>query len=137
MAEPKTKASGRSVSRFLGGVKDEKRREDCLTLSRIMSQATKSQPRMWGTSILGFGTYRYRHASGRAGEWFLTGFYPRKQNLTLYIMSGFEAYDGLLKKLGKYKTGKACLYIKTLDDVYLPTLGMLIRQSVKHMARGR
>jgi uncharacterized protein YdhG (YjbR/CyaY superfamily) len=100
-----------------------------------MKQAARAEPEMWGSSIIGFGRYRYKYESGREGEWFLTGFSPRKQNLTLYIMAGFEEYDELLKQLGKYKTGKACLYIKRLDEVNLPTLKKLIQQSVKHMAK--
>ena len=89
---------------------------------------------MWGTSIVGFGSYRYKYASGREGEWFLTGFSPRKRNLTLYIMAGFENYDSLLADLGKHKTGKSCLYINKLEDVDIPTLRKLIRQSVTHLA---
>jgi hypothetical protein len=99
-----------------------------------MRDITGDEPAMWGTSIIGFGSYRYKYASGREGEWFLTGFSPRKQNLTLYIMSGFDNYDSLLSELGKYKTGKSCLYINKLDDVDMQTLRDLIEQSVAHMA---
>jgi hypothetical protein len=88
---------------------------------------------MWGDSIIGFGSYHYEYASGREGDWFLTGFSPRKQNLTLYLMSGFEEYDNLLKNLGKFKTGKSCLYIKKIEDVDLQTLTELVKQSVAHM----
>ena len=88
---------------------------------------------MWGPSIIGFGSYRYKYASGREGEWMLTGFSPRKQNLTLYIMPGFDNYDSLLAKLGKYKTGKSCLYINKLEDVDLSVLEKLVKQSVDHM----
>ncbi len=90
---------------------------------------------MWGPSIVGFGTYHYKYASGREGDWFLTGFSPRKQNLTLYIMAGFKRYDELLNKLGKYKTGKSCLYIRNLDDVDVDVLRELVKQSVEHVAR--
>ncbi len=90
---------------------------------------------MWGSSIVGFGNYHYKYESGREGDWFLTGFSPRKQNLTLYIMPGFAQYDELMKKLGKHKTGKSCLYIKSLEDINLPTLKQLIQQSVKHMTK--
>lgn len=90
---------------------------------------------MWGTSIVGFGSYRYKYASGREGEWPLAAFSPRKQNLTLYIMAGFKNYDTLLSNLGKYKTGKACLYINKLEDIDMPTLRELIKQSVAHMAQ--
>jgi len=88
---------------------------------------------MWGTSIVGFGSYRYKYASGREGEWPLTGFAPRKRNLTVYITEGFENYDSLLAELGKYKTGKSCLYINKLEDVDIATLRELIRQSVAHL----
>lgn len=133
MADLKTKATKASVSKFLRDIKDEKKKADSLAIQEMMAQVTKAEPEMWGTSIVGFGRYRYKYARGREGEWFLTGFSPRKQNLTLYIMSGFAEYDSLLKKLGKYTTGKSCLYIKRLDDVHVPTLKRLIQKSVKHM----
>ena len=98
-----------------------------------MRAATQAEPVMWGSSIVGFGTYRYKYASGREGDWPLIGFSPRKQNLTLYIMSGFEQYDELLKSPGKFKTGRACRYVNRLDDIHLPTLRKLIKQSVQHM----
>ena len=135
MADLKTKATKASVSKLLRGIEDEKKRKDSLAIQDLMGQVTKTKPEMWGTSIVGFGRYRYKYASGREGEWFLTGFSPRKQNLTLYIMSGFEEYDDLLKKLGKYSTGKSCLYIKSLDEVHIPTLKKLIQKSVKHMVK--
>ncbi|MCO5207271.1 MAG: DUF1801 domain-containing protein, partial [Anaerolineae bacterium] len=89
---------------------------------------------LWGTSIVGFGTYHYKYASGREGDWFVTGFSPRKQNMTLYIMPGFEQYNDLLSKLGKHKTGKSCLYINKLDDVDLDVLRELVAQSADYMA---
>lgn len=135
MAELKTKQNEQSVEKFLQGIADKQTREDCFTILEIMKQITKSEPKMWGSSIVGFGTYHYKYESGREGDWFLTGFSPRKQNLTLYIMAGFARYDELMKKLGKYKTGKSCLYIKSLADVDLPTLKQLIQQSVKHMSK--
>jgi len=135
MAEAKTQRTKRSVDAFLNTIPDEQKRQDAFTLVDIMRKATKAEPAMWGSSIAGFGIYRYQYASGRAGEWPLTGFSPRKQNLTLYITSGFEQYEELLKSLGKFKTGKACLYIKRLDDVVLPTLRKLIKQSVQHMLK--
>ena len=92
---------------------------------------------MWGDSIIGFGTYHYKYASGREGDWFVTGFSPRKQNLTLYIMSGFDEYDALMKKLGKYKTGKACLYINKLEDVDMAVMRELIQKSVAHLSDKR
>ena len=135
MAELKTKQTDQSVEAFLNGVADEKKRQDCFTILELMKQATRAEPKMWGGSIVGFGNYRYKYASGREGDWFLTGFSPRKQNLTLYIMAGFARYDELMKKLGKYKTGQSCLYVKKLDDIDLSVLKELVEQSVEHMAR--
>jgi hypothetical protein len=134
MAELKTKVNDRSVERFLKGIPDKQKREDAFTLLALMKQVTRAEPKMWGSSIIGFGRYHYEYASGRAGDWFLAGFSPRKQNLTLYIMGGFDGYDELLKTLGRHKTGKACLYLNRLDDVHMPTLKKLIQQSVKRMA---
>jgi hypothetical protein len=137
MAELKTRQNDQSVEKFLNGVADKKARQDCFTILEIMKQITKTEPKMWGSSIVGFGAYHYKYESGREGDWFLTGFSPRKQSLTLYIMAGFERYDELLQKLGKHKTGKSCLYIKSLDDINLATLKKLIQQSVKQMAKTR
>ena len=134
MAELKTQKNDASVEDFLNGVSDERKRKDSFAILDLMRDVTGDEPAMWGSSIIGFGSYRYKYASGREGEWFLTGFSPRKQNLTLYIMSGFGNYDTLLSELGKYKTGKSCLYINKLDDVDLATLRDLIGQSVAHMA---
>ncbi|MCB0201914.1 MAG: DUF1801 domain-containing protein [Caldilineae bacterium] len=133
MAELKTKMNDASVDAFLNTVVDERKRQDCFTLVDLMTEATGAQPRMWGDSIVGFGEYHYKYASGREGNWFLAGFAPRKQNLTLYIMSGFDQYDELLGKLGKHSTGKSCLYIKRLDDVDMATLRELVVESVQHM----
>ncbi|MCB0148089.1 MAG: DUF1801 domain-containing protein, partial [Caldilineaceae bacterium] len=105
----------------------------CRTLIAIMQEATGAAPRMWGESIVGFGHYHYKYASGREGDWFLTGFAPRKQNLTLYIMAGFDNYEALLSKLGKHSTGKSCLYVKRLADVDMPVLTELVVESVAHM----
>jgi len=135
MAEPKTKPTNRDVEDFLNSVEDEKKRQDSFTILRLMEEATGEEPQMWGDSIIGFGLYKYKYASGREGEWFLTGFSPRVQNLTLYIMSGFDQYDVLLDQLGKYKTGKSCLYINKIEDVDLQTLKDLVEQSVEHMAK--
>jgi len=134
MAELKTKQNEQSVEKFLKGIAGKQAREDCFTILEIMKQITKAEPKMWGSSIVGFGTYHYKYESGREGDWFLTGFSPRKQNLTLYIMPGFAQYDELMKKLGKHKTGKSCLYIKSLADVDLPTLKKLVQESVKRMS---
>lgn len=135
MAEVKTKARRASVRKFLESVDNAKRREDSFAVLEIMKQITGEEPKMWGPSIVGFGTYHYKYASGREGDWMVTGFSPRKQALTLYIMAGFSRYDELMSKLGKYKTGKSCLYINKLEDVHLPTLKRLVRESVKHMKK--
>ena len=136
MAKLKTQRTDASVQGFLQSVEDERRRADSFAILELMREVTGEEPAMWGPSIVGFGSYRYAYASGREGEWFLVGFSPRKRNLTLYIMSGFAGYDALLAKLGKYKTGKSCLYINTLEDVDLGVLRELIRQSVAHLAGG-
>ena len=134
MAELKTKPNEQSVEAFLNSVEDEKKRQDCFTILEIMKQITKAEPQMWGTSMVGFGTYHYKYESGREGDWFVAGFSPRKQNLTLYIMAGFSRYDELLSKLGKFKTGKSCLYINKIEDVDLKTLKELIKQSVAYVS---
>jgi len=133
MAELKTQKTDASVEESLNAVENERRRADSFALLELMREVTGEEPAMWGTSIVGFGTYRYQYASGREGEWMQVGFSPRKRNLTLYIMPGFDGYRSLLEKLGKYRTGKSCLYINKLDDVDLPTLRELIRQSVVHV----
>jgi hypothetical protein len=135
MAELKTKPRHASVRKFLESVDNEKRRADSFEVLEIMKQITGEEPKMWGPSIVGFGTYHYKYASGREGDWMVTGFSPRKQALTLYIMAGFSRYDELMSKLGKYKTGKSCLYINKLEEVHMPTLKRLIRESVKHMKK--
>ena len=133
MAELKTKRTDSSVKAFLDKVTDESRRKDCQALVRMMTRAVKAKPKMWGPAIIGFGDYRYKYASGRENDWFLVGFSPRKQDLTLYIMAGFDRFDALLATLGKYKTGKSCLYIKRLSDIDLSVLEALIVASVKHL----
>lgn len=130
MAELKTQVTKASVEKFLDGIKDEKKRQDCYQLLKIMKKATKAEPKMWGTSIIGFGDYHYTYASGRQGDWFITGFSPRVQNLTLYMMGGFDSQA--LKRLGKFKTGKGCLYINKLEDVDTKVLNELITKSVKN-----
>jgi len=135
MAELKTKKNEASVEKFLDGVKDAKKREDSYIILKIMKQITKADPKMWGTSMIGFGSYHYKYSSGREGDWFVTGFSPRKQNLTLYIMSGFSKYPDLLKKLGKFKTGKSCLYINKIEDIDINILKELIKQSVGYLKK--
>jgi hypothetical protein len=133
MAQLKTQPNDQSVTGFLNSIENETRRQDSFTILELMQQVTGDEPVMWGDSIIGFGTYRYKYASGRQGEWFLVGFSPRVQNLTLYIMSGFDEYDDLLAKLGKHSTGKSCLYVKRLENIDLAVLGELIEKSVAHM----
>jgi hypothetical protein len=133
MAELKTQKTDASAVDYLNSVENERKRRDSFRLLELMREVTGEEPAMWGSSIVGFGTYRYRYASGREGEWPLVGFAPRKRNLTLYIMAGFDEYDSLLARLGKYKTGKSCLYINKLDDVDVDVLRELIARSVVHM----
>jgi hypothetical protein len=134
MAELKTQKTDASVIEFLERVPNKRRRRDSFAVLKLMRDVTGEGPAMWGTSIVGFGSYRYKYASGREGEWPLVGFSPRKQALTLYIMSGFDNYDDLLADLGKYRTGKACLYINKLEDVDQAILRDLVEQSVVHVA---
>lgn len=134
-AELKTKVNEASVEDFLNTISDEQIRSDCFEIAKLMQQVTKAEPKMWGSSIVGFGSYHYKGASGREGDWMLVGFSPRKQNLTLYIMAGFERYDELMKKLGKFSTGKSCLYIKKLADVDKKVLKELVSESVKFMKK--
>src|SRR6202162_3807200 len=112
MTENKTTPNDQNVEHFLNAVTDERKRKDSFAILELMKQVTGMEPKMWGSSIVGFGTYHYKYESGREGDMILAGFSPRKQNLTLYNMSGFERLDDLLKKLGKHTTGKGCLYIK-------------------------
>jgi len=133
MAELKTQPTDESVELFLNSVENDKKRTESFTILKLMREVTGSEPQMWGDSIVGFGKYKYRYASGRQGEWFLVGFSPRKRNLTLYIMSGFNGYDSLLGELGKFSTGKSCLYINKLEDIDMDTLRELVKRSVDHM----
>lgn len=134
MADLKTKKNDASVAAFLDAIEDDRKRDDAKEIARIMAEITGEPAKMYGSSIVGFGNYRYQYASGKAGEWFVTGFSPRKQNLTLYIMPGFSKYQDLLAKLGKHKTGKSCLYIKKLADVDSGILKTMIQHSVDYMA---
>lgn len=133
MAELKTQRNDASVADFLNAIPDETRRADCLAVAEMMRQATGAEAEMWGASIVGFGRYRYRYASGREGDWLLAGFSPRKANLTIYLMTGYDDYDKLMARLGKHSTGKSCLYIKRLSDVDVDVLRELIETSVAHM----
>ncbi len=133
MAELKTKKNDASVEGFLTGVENERRREDSFVVLEMMKRVTGEEPTMWGTSIVGFGSYHYRYASGREGDWPRIGFSPRKQSLTLYVMPGFSNYDDLLSRLGKHRTGKSCLYVNKLADVDMDVLEQLIRSSLDAM----
>jgi hypothetical protein len=134
MAALKTKPNSASVARFLASLPDE-RRAECRALARIMQQATGRKPRMWGANVVGFGTYDYRYASGTEGTWFLTGFAPRRQNLTLYLMAGARRFPELSAKLGKHTTGVSCVYIKRLADVDLSVLARMVKASVQETQR--
>ena len=133
MAETKTRPTNESVNDFLNKISDEERRADCFQVAKIMEEVTGEKPTMWGPSIVGFGSYHYKYASGREGDWPITGFSPRKKDLTLYLMMGFEKYKDLLEKLGKHSGGKSCLYINRLSDVHVPTLKKVIKVSVKDL----
>ena len=132
MSQNKTVANDSDVVAFLNAVEPEKKREDSLIITKLMEEVTGEQPTMWGTSIVGFGSYHYQYESGREGDMPLVGFSPRKQALTLYITTGFGAYGDLLGKLGKHKTGKGCLYIKKTEDVDLDVLRELVTQSAEY-----
>ena len=137
VAELKTKQTEQSVSAFLNKIADQSRREDCLAVVDLMRDVTKEEPKMWGSSIVGFGRYRYKYESGREGEWPITGFAPRKGDLTFYITPGFEPFPEVMKRLGKYKTGKSCLYVKKLADIDLKVLKELVTKSVRKMEAKR
>lgn len=134
MAELKTQRNNASVAAFLNSITDEEKRKDCLAVLELMKKITKEEPAMWGDSIVGFGSYHYKsERSKQEGDWFITGFSPRKQNLTLYIMPGISRYKELVDQLGKCKTGGSCLYIKKLSDVDLKVLKQLITTAYKNM----
>lgn len=134
MSEIKTKVNDASVDDFINAVEDDTKRNDSATLLKLFTKVTGEQPKMWGPSIIGFGQYHYKsERSSQEGDWMLTGFSPRKQNLTLYVMNGFEDYTNLLNDLGKHKTSKGCLYINKLADVDLAILETLVKQSYKAM----
>lgn len=137
MAELKTKQNDLSVQDFLNSVEDERRRADCYKILEIMQEATQAAPRMWGSSIVGFGDYHYKYASGREGNWFIIGFSPRKNDLTLYLMGGLTRQQDLLQQLGKYKTGKSCLYIKKLENVNIEILKQMVANSVEAVRAGQ
>lgn len=131
--ELKTKQSKASVSAFINSLENPQQKADAKIILKLMQEITKEKPKMWGASIIGFGSYHYISKSGIEADWMLTGFSPRKSNLSIYIMPGFKNYGDLLNKLGLYKHSVGCLYIKKLEDIHLPTLKKLIMQSVRDM----
>lgn len=135
MAELKTRQTKASVEKFLNQIPDETKRDDCFQIARIMQEITGKEPKMWGPSIVGFGSYYYKYASGHEGEWPIAAFSPRKQDLTIYFMPGFQEQTELMQQLGKHRSSKSCLYIKRLSDIHVPTLKKLIRHSVKTMKK--
>jgi hypothetical protein len=137
MAELKTQANQANVADFLNALTPDLRRQDCLDLCALMEQLSQQKPVMWGNSIVGFGAYHYRYESGREGDWFPIGFSPRKNDLTLYLLSGLEVVAGLLPQLGKHKIGKCCLYIKRLADIDRDALTTIIRRSLQHTPMGK
>ncbi len=131
MAELKTKKTDASVDSFINQIKDQETRRDCFEITKMMQHAICSAPKMWGSSIIGFGSQRLKYASGRELDWMLIGFSPRKANITLYLPGVHEQQAALLKKLGKYTTGKGCVYIKRLKDVDVKVLKDLINRSLQ------
>lgn len=135
MAELKTKKTNASVATYLNAIADEQKRADCKEIGKIMRDVTGNSPKMWGDSIVGYDSYDYKYASGREGTWPICGFSPRAQNISIYIMAGFSGFEKLMKKLGKHKIGRSCLYIKKLEDVDQKVLKGLITGSVKAMRK--
>lgn len=133
MSENKTRPTSQDVTEFLNSVDHKTRRQDGFALLGMMEEITGEEPVMWGSSIVGFGSYHYKYESGREGDMPLIGFSPRKQSMTLYIMPGFDDYEDMLAELGKHKTGKACLYVNKLADVDEDVLRQLIQRSYEHM----
>ena len=133
MAENKTRPTTASVTGFMNAIGDRQMRADAKKVAAMMRRATGKRAKMWGPSIVGYGSYHYRYESGREGDFIITGFSPRKQALTVYIMPGFSSFSKLMSELGKYTTGKSCLYIKRLADVDEDVLEQLIRESVEYM----
>jgi hypothetical protein len=135
MAENKTKPNEASVDGYIAAIDDESRRKDCEVVAKLMARATKQKPKMWGSSIVGFGCYRYKYASGREGDSCLTGFSSRKGNISVYLSASFPGQEELLSNLGKHRMGKACLYIRKLSDVDITVLERLVVGSVAEVRR--
>ena len=135
MAALKTRETKASVAAFIRQIDEDNMRKSCRELNALMKKITGKQPKMWGKAMVGFGNYHYKYASGREGDWFVTGFSPRKRNLTVYIMPGLDRYQTLMKHLGKYRTGRSCLYIRKPEDIDWKILADLIAKSVRDMAK--
>ncbi len=135
MAELKTRPNNQSVSAFIKNIEHPQRKADCQALLKLMKNITGKRPKMWGDSLVGFGNYHYKYKSGHEGDWFVTGFSPRKAATTIYIMPGFSNYPEIMAQLGKYKTGKSCLYVNKLADINLALLEALVRRSIDDMAK--
>ena len=135
MADLKTKQNDASVTDFLDQIENKQRQTDCRELLKMFSEVTGEPAKMWGENMIGFGKYHYKYKSGHEGDWFLTGFSPRKQNLTIYIMTGFEKYNDILENLGKFKTSSSCLYVKKLEDINREELSKLIRRWVEDLRK--
>ena len=133
MTELKTRATDRDVTAFLNEIQEADKRKDCFALADLMQRITGDKPQIWGEGMIGFGRYTYRYASGQTGEWLKTGFAPRKQNITIYIMAYLDNFPEIMQRLGKVKTGKSCIYIKRLSDIDMRVLEELIRQSLKSL----
>jgi Domain of unknown function (DU1801) len=134
VATLKTQPTDDDAGAFIAAIEDPQKRADSEAICALMAEETGEPPRMWGTSIVGFGSYHYRYASGREGDWMALGFAPRKANLTLYLMDGFGGYEELLGRLGPYSTGKSCLHIKRLADVDVGVLREMLTRSYRHTA---
>ncbi len=134
-SELKTKKTRRSVEKFLAQIADDQQRADCRRIAQVMQQVTGEEPAMWGSGMVGFGTYHYKYPTGREGDWFVTGFSPRARDLTVYLTYGFADDGELLARLGKHSTGKACLYIKSLDAVNVGVLTQLVQRSVRQIRK--
>jgi hypothetical protein len=135
MAEYKTKPTRNSAAAFLNKIRDRQRREDCFAILEIMRQVSGTEPVMWGSAIIGFGTYHYVYESGREGDTTVIGFSPRKQNISIYLMGGLQHLEAELAQLGKYKTGKGCLYINSLSDVNVKVLKKVLARAFKATTR--
>ena len=135
MAELKTKANNASVAEFIASIEGGEKRENCKALRAMMSKITGKRAKMWGDSIIGFGSYHYKYASGREGDYFLTGFSPRKANISIYIMPGFKQYKKQLTVLGKHKHSVSCLYVRSLKDIDVEVLTEIVKDSVSRMSR--